>query len=313
MITIDKALNLFMIDQELNGNSEKTQSNYSQMIGYFINYVGIDKDIDSIGIEDIKQYQLYLMHKNKEYRFDVKTPKKISKTTVRSYMVHLRAFFIWLYDEEYIKTDFSKKIKPPKAPKKTVEILSEEEIETLYRAINDRTEFGLRNKCMISLMLDSGLRVSEVLTLEIDSIHFTQNVIKVNGKGDKERIVPLGLYTKRLLYKYLHGYRPMPDYPSNIVFMTQDRKPVTYDSVKMVFQRLKKKTGITRLSPHFLRHTFATRYLINEGDAFSLQMILGHTSLKMTRKYSHLASSYTVKNFKNLSTLDRLKGRNVRL
>ncbi|WP_278277829.1 tyrosine-type recombinase/integrase [Anaerovirgula multivorans] len=75
----------------------------------------------------------------------------------------------------------------------------------------------------------------------------------------------------------------------------------------------KKKTGIERLKPHLLRHTFATKYLISGGDAFSLQMILGHTSLEMTRMYSHLASAYTVKNFHNLSILDRLKGQNVRL
>ncbi len=123
----------------------------------------------------------------------------------------------------------------------------------------------------------------------------------------------MGLYTKKLLYKYLNGYRPMPEYPTDRVFLSQDKTPITEDVIKMLFYRLKRKTAIQRLKPHLLRHTFATRYLMNGGDAFSLQMILGHTSLEMTRKYSHIASSYTVKNLKNLSTLDRLKGKNIRL
>jgi len=204
-------------------------------------------------------------------------------------------------------------MKMPKAPKKTIEILSDEEIKLLYNSINDKTEFGLRNKCIISLMLDSGLRRNEVLALNFDDIHFSQNVIKVTGKGQKDRIVPLGLYTKKLIFKYLNGYRPMPEYPSKKLFLSQDKKPVSTDVVKMLFTRLKKKTGITRLRPHLLSHTFATRYLMNGGDTFSLQMILGHTSLEMTRCYSHLASSYAVMNFRNFSTLDNLRGQNARL
>lgn len=313
MLTIEKAIDLFLIDQQLKGNTEKTIKNYNQFLGYFTDYIGNGKLVNELKLYDLKQYQLYLNSKEKEYRFTTNIKKNISKTTIQTYIRALRVFARWLFDEGYIRENIALRFKLPKAPKKTIEILSEEEIKLLYGAINDRTEFGLRNKCIVSLMLDSGLRRDEVITLNIDNIHFTQNVIKVTGKGEKDRIVPLGLYTKKLLYKYLNGYRPMPEYPTTRLFISQEKKPITGDVIKMIFTRLKKKTGITRLKPHLLRHTFATRYLMNGGDAFGLQMILGHTSLEMTRKYSHLASSYTVKNFRNLSTLDKLKGQNVRL
>ncbi|WDV47374.1 tyrosine-type recombinase/integrase [Clostridiaceae bacterium M8S5] len=313
MITLTKALKLFEIDQELKGNTKETILNYQRNLKYFIDYVGSDKLIDDLCIGDVKDYQLYLSKKDREFNFKTDIKMKLSKTTIQTYIRHIRAFINWLYSEDYLTKDIGSKIKLPKAQKKTIEILSDEEIEKIYNSINAKTEFGLRNKCMISLMLDSGLRRSEVLMLDIDNVHFKQNIIKVSGKGQKERIVPIGLYTKKLLYKYMHGYRSLPYIPTARVFISQEKTPVSKDVIKMLFYRLKRKTNITRLKPHLLRHTFATKYLINGGDIFSLQMILGHSSLDMTRRYSHIASSYVVDNFVNLSTLDRLRGRKVSL
>ncbi|SNS03045.1 integrase/recombinase XerC/integrase/recombinase XerD [Anaerovirgula multivorans] len=312
MITLDKAIELFNIEQQLKGNSKITIMNYNRMLRYFMDFIGNVLVID-IEISDIKAYQIFLSSKQVDNHFNNNIEKQISKKTIQTYIKHVRVFMNWLYAESYIQEDIGSKIKLPKAPNKVIEILSEDEISILYKAINDNTEFGLRNKCMISLMLDSGLRRDEVLTLGIDNVHFTQNVIKVKGKGEKDRIVPMGLYTKKLLFKYLNGYRPMPDYPTNLIFMSQEKTPVSKDVVKMLFARLKKKTGIKRLGPHLFRHTFATRYLMNGGDSFGLQMILGHSTLEMTRRYSHLASAYTVNNFRSLSTLDKLRGQNVKL
>lgn len=313
MITIEKAKELFLIEQQLKGNTEKTISNYDRFINYFIDFVGADNMVDELTLMHIRKYQLFLSDKDKDYNFKTDLKKKISKTTIQTYMRAVRVFANWLYDEAYTDDNIVRRYKLPKAPKKVVEILSEEEIERIYNAVNDRTEFGLRNKCIISLMLDSGLRRDEVLTLGLENIHFTQNVIKVTGKGQKDRIIPLGLYTKKLLFKYLNGYRPMPDYPTSKVFISREKTPMSADMIKTIIYRLKKKTKIERLTPHLFRHTFATRYLMNGGDTFSLQMILGHTSLEMTRRYSHLASAYTVKNFRKLSTLDNMRVRNVRL
>lgn len=168
------------------------------------------------------------------------------------------------------------------------------------------SEMSLRNSCLIALMLDCGLRSNEVLSLDYDNIHISQSVIKVLGKGQKERIVPLGLYTKKLLLKYLSGYRSAPEFDTKRLFISKDLKPMTESSIKMLFQRLRKRTKIDRIHPHILRHTFATKYLMNGGDVFSLQQILGHTSLDMVRKYSHLASAYMLNIHKKCSPLDNL-------
>ena len=138
---------------------------------------------------------------------------------------------------------------------------------------------GLRNSCIIALMLDCGLRRNEVLNLDYDHIHISQGVIKVLGKGQKERIVPLGLYTKKLLLKYLSGHHSMPEFETKRLFIGKYFRPMTESSIKMLYQRLRKRTKIDRIHPHILRHTFATKYLMNGGDVFSLQQILGHTSL----------------------------------
>jgi len=134
----------------------------------------------------------------------------------------------------------------------------------------------------------------------------------VSGKGQKERIVPLGLYTKKLLLKYISGYRPLPEYETKKLFIDKTLKPMTECAVKQLFRRLNKRTKIDRLHPHILRHTFSTKYLMNGGDIFSLQQILGHTSLEMVRRYSHLASAYVLKNHKKFSPLDNIEGKKYR-
>nr|WP_243183476.1 tyrosine-type recombinase/integrase [Anaerosolibacter carboniphilus] len=310
-MTIGNAIAQFLVDQELKGNTPKTIYNYERFLDYFAEFFGKDRMVDELTLMDLKRYQLSIADKDKHYNFVTTRKKKISKTTVQTYIRSLRVFINWLYNEGYITENLGAKFKLPKAPKKVVEVLSDEEIETLLGAINPRTEFGVRNHCIIALMLDSGLRRNEVLELDFDNVHFTQNVIKVSGKGQKERIVPLGLHTKKMLMKYMNGYRPMPEYETKRLFIDQEKKPLTDDAIKMFFQRLAKKTGIERLHPHMLRHTFATKYLINGGDIFSLQQILGHTSLEMVRRYSHLASSYVIHNFRRMSPLDNIQKRNL--
>lgn len=300
---LSQALNLFKVDQELKGNTTKTIFNYDRNLTYFIEFVG-DKKVTDISLLDIKEYQLYLGKRSKIFVIASNRKETLSKTTIQTYIRHLRVFINWLYDEEYIKENIGIRMKIPKAPKKIVSILSDDEIKKVYGAINENTAFGVRNKAMISLMLDCGLRRNEVLSLELDNVHFSQSVLKVYGKGSKSRIVPMGLYTKKILYKYIYAYRMMPETSIKRVFVSQNRNVVTEDVIKMLFYRLKKKTGISRLTPHLLRHTFATRYVIDGGDLFSLQIILGHTTSDMTKKYLHLASSYTVR---VLSTLDRLR------
>lgn len=185
---------------------------------------------------------------------------------------------------------------------KSIDILTEEEIQRLFSCFNGRDFYSVRNYCIVALMLDSGLRLNEVVTLKSSKIHIVEGYIIVNGKGNKERFVPLGLNSKKALLRYL-GYIPKSEKETPL-FVKNTLIPINQSTVKQLFRKLKTKANIPRLRPHLLRHTFATRYLENGGDIYSLQLILGHTSLEMVKRYVHLIPSKTTVNFSNLSPLD---------
>lgn len=306
---LSEALKMFLIDRELKGSTEKTLENYQQQVQYFIDFTG-DIDTSDLTLELLKEYQTDLMHRDRyiEHPIIKQNEGKISKITVQSYIRQLRIFVNYLYKEEIVETDFCKKFLLPKATRKVINILTDEEKDMILNSYTEKSELQLRNKCMIALMLDSGLRRNEVIQLNYDDVNLPYNYIKVSGKGQKERIVPIGLTTKKLLIKYMNK-RSKPDLETKRLFIDKEKKPITDNAIKMIFQRLRKKTGIDRLHPHMLRHTFATDYLVNGGDMFSLQHILGHTSLEMVRKYSHLASSYIISNHRRLSPLDEMQKR----
>lgn len=306
-IFVENALEMFIDDQELKGNSPETIKYYRRVIGYFIDFYG-DKYTCDIQLQDLKNYLLDLRSRNKmeNHPFKPKNDKKIKSVSIQSYIRGLRVFLKWMQGEGYISENLHEQFKLPKATKKVIEILSDDEIQSLMSSMKQNTELGLRNSCIVALMLDCGLRRNEVLSLDYDKLHLNQGVLKAYGKGDKERIVPVGLYTKKLLHKYINGYRSMPEYETKRLFIDANKRPMSDSALKQLFLRLRKRSEIERLYPHLLRHTFATKYLMNGGDIFSLQQILGHTSIDMVRLYSHLASAYVVGRHKQFSPLDNI-------
>ena len=155
------------------------------------------------------------------------------------------------------------------------------------------------------LFLDTGLRCAELLQLSEENAHFRGQWLKVMGKGQKERMVPFGTQASKLLQRYFYYFRP-ESLIDDQFFLCLDGSPMTENAIKLIFARLAKRAGIPRLHIHLLRHTFATRYLLNGGDVFSLQQILGHTTLEMTRKYVDMvALEMTVKQ-KRFSAMDRM-------
>lgn len=312
-ITLEKALDIFIMGQELKDNTSQTIKFYKITLSYLLDFLGKDKLIVDITIQDLNKYKLSYNNKYKMSNHPLRPTedKPITKTTIQSYIRSARAFLGYLYEEGYLQTDFRKHFKLPKAPKKAIEILSEEEIRIVLSMFNEKTELGIRNKCIIALMVDSGLRRGEIVELKLDNVHLHQNLIKVNGKGDKERIVPISTYTKKLLFNYITSFRSFPEYQSDSFFLSKNRRGITKGAIKQLFTRIKQKTGIKRIKPHLLRHTFATRYIMNGGDMFTLQQILGHSDLGMVRKYVHLAGTYSVNVHKNRSTLDKMCRKNI--
>lgn len=197
-------------------------------------------------------------------------------------------------------SDLYKNIKPYKQVKKTIVVLSAEDINKLLNSQNEFTIIGLRNLLAISLMLDAGLRVSEVVNLNVDDVSKELGVIKVFGKGKKERLVPL---TDSII-KYYDKYVFLASLYSGALFLDSDTGlRMTSSGISQILRRIKKEQHFNKLHPHYLRHTFATLFLVNGGDPVHLQLILGHTTLYMTEQYLHLANQMTLRSKKNLVPL----------
>ena len=177
------------------------------------------------------------------------------------------------------------RLRLPKVPQILIEPLSDVEIAAMFSAFDANTSAGARDICMITNMLDTGIRANEVITLQAKDVHLEEEYMKVMGKGQKERIVPFGSASQKSLLKYLYHYRPEPVHSGvGNFFLTLDGYVMTYNAFRHVFNRLTNRSGIERLHAHLLRHAFAVNYLLNGGGVFSLQRILGHTTLDMVRR-----------------------------
>jgi len=291
-MTIQQALTEFQIEQQIRGNTPKTVQYYSFSVGLYARFAGFDTPLQEITLNSLRAYYLHLLERN------------ISSTTIQTYIRALRSFLTWCYQQEYISVNLSEKFRLPKAQRKAIDVLTDSEVRRLLLCFNLRYLVHLRNYCMCSLMLDSGLRLHEVVTLTIEHTHLPEGYIIVDGKGNKQRIVPLGMNTRKFLFRYL-SRRPGCA-ATDRVFLMSNLEPVTDGTLRQMFRKLKQRSGIPRLRAHLLRHTFATRYLENGGDMYALQQILGHTSLEMVKKYVHSTTRKLIPKFPEFSPLDNL-------
>ena len=292
--------------------SPKTVSWYSANLNSFRSYLSKRRLPDSIEYIDLKLLREYVLYLIKKSRFSdhPHTPAKaepLSTATIHGHVRTLRAFFSWLLREGLVEANPARDLKPPKISKKVISTLSDEEILSIIKAFNPTTSSEARNQTIFMLLLDTGLRIGELVNLKMEDVRLNDGFLKVLGKGRKERIVPIGCNAQRTLQRYLFRYRPKPANPEiNRVFLSIHGYPLTENSMKLMFTRLAKKAGVHRLHAHLCRHTFATRFLINGGDVFTLQQILGHSTLEMVRHYVNLASSHVTIQHQKFSPLDRL-------
>lgn len=202
------------------------------------------------------------------------------------------------------------KIPVPKAPQKVINTFTHEQIGKLAQACYNSNGNGYRNLTILLLLLDSGIRVSELVNINLEDVNLAEGWIKIiKGKGGKERIVPVGSVVQKSLWKYINHYRPQPlTQKVTRLFLSDDGLPLTRSSIQQMFRRCGKRAGISgvRCSPHTFRHTFAKSYLVNGGDIFSLQKILGHTSLASVRTYLNLFGIDIKKQHQKYSPADNL-------
>lgn len=284
---------MFMQEQKFRGNSKETISYYKICLNMFMDYCGSDLDVSDLDVILFKGYQLYLSEN-----------KDIKRVSVRTYSRAVRVFYRYLYFEDIIDININK-LKLIKADKEVIMPLTDIEVKQLLNSFEPLTFLGERDKLMCMLMLDCGLRRGEVVKLKLSDIDKSKRTMIINGKGSKQRIVPFGKTVKNQLMRYLALRTEKPCY-SDSLFLTIEREPITSNAIKMLFQRLKSSSGISRLYPHLLRHTFATNYILQGGNLEVLRVLLGHSSISITQIYIHLAAQMQLVNNRFDSHLDTL-------
>lgn len=216
-----------------------------------------------------------------------KSPRSVSR-----YLSAYRQFYRWLLREGVIKTDPVALIESPRVGRGIPRALTEQQVETLLAAPDPETPLGLRDRAMLELMYATGLRVSELVGLELASVNLNQGVIRVLGKGQKERLVPFGDEAHDSLKAWLHNGRPalLKGAQSNSVFVTSRKSGMTRQAFWYMVRRYALSSDITvKLSPHSLRHSFATHLLNHGADLRVVQLLLGHSDLSTTQIYTHIA------------------------
>lgn len=290
-------LDEFLSDKYADGLSKVTIEDYRNHLRRFFVFCG------DIGEPELTRQLI------RDYRVHLRDDPSINSVSSRTYLRALKVFLHWLYVEGYTETDFSLCFKLPKEEHHVIRVLSDDEIRHLLSMFPDWSFSGVRNRLLVQLMLDSGLRLSEVLNLRFGDISLSSRQILVFGKGFKERVVPISSSTCDLIHLYLRFYLSCfgEFMPGEIFLRCTDGRPLTVSAVKNFFRRLKVSSGIERLHPHLLRHTFATVYIRNGGNQAVLKEILGHTTLKMTSVYLHLSDSTLQENFDRYSPVSQLK------
>lgn len=208
----------------------------------------------------------------------------------------LRSFFNYCLQEKIITEDPTLLLETPRLRKKLPDILSFSEIEMISNAIDMSTAEGARNKAMIEMLYSCGLRVSELVNLQITGLYLEIGFIKVRGKGDKERLVPMGNIAVKQVANYLQNIRvhfPVISGYDDILFLNRRGKTLSRVMVFLIIKSLAEKAGIKKnISPHTFRHSFATHLVEGGADLRAVQEMLGHESITTTEIYTHLDREY---------------------
>ena len=280
--------------------------NWDTSIENFKNYLKLERGLSMNSIEsyefDLIQFKNFIIENSIN-----ESPKKCSSSTVKRYLYKnfsnkksrsqarsisaLKSFFNYLLFEGEIHSSPINDIESPKIENKLPEVLTEDEIRKLICSVNLDSEFGQRNKTIIEVLYGTGIRVSELTELKLSNIFFNENILKVTGKGNKERFVPLGKIASIEIKKYLNDRNKLKINSkfSDILFLNRYGRKLTRSMIFRVINDSSKNAKLEKkISPHTLRHSFATHLIRNGADLRTIQLILGHESITTTEIYTHL-------------------------
>lgn len=283
-MTLHDYLASFLMQKRIDGLAERSIADYDFLISMFIRYIGCDTKPGALLYTQVQNYILSLRNRG------------LKQATVATYIRNMKIFLRFVNKAEPLSFPVND-IKLPRVPKKVVHILEDKEILLVFDSIKSVTDWlTLRNKACVALMLDSGLRQSELCHLKLADVSFSTRNMKVTGKGSKERIVPLGGLSMQLVKAYLDA---CPFHASEFLFVNDNGQAMTSNSVRQFMKRLDKKLPF-EFSSHRLRHNFATHYLLDMYercgfmDCYQLMIIMGHSDIKTTEMYLHAAKEIII-------------------
>lgn len=280
-ISLEKAISLYLLGKQVEeGLSDNTINSYKEDIKLFLLS---NPDINSL--ENITEAHL-------ENFLIIEDQKGLSSNTLLRRISSILGFYQFLIDEGIYKGEIPK-IDKPRKEKRLPNSLTSEEIDSLFLAPNLLTDKGIRDRAILEMLYATGLRVSELLNLKMKDIDFLSRFLKVHGKGNKERIVPYSEFSGAYLDKYLSGPRKrfVKLTASNYLFLNKKGKPLTRIYLFKALKEYAKIAHIDRpVSPHLLRHSFATHLLENGASLRSVQELLGHSKISTTQIYTEVSS-----------------------
>ena len=264
------------------GLSKNTIYSYLRDLIALSNFIGEEYEINQIENINKEHIHLYL--------------KELSKTnctnSISRKLVSLRMLYIFLVKENIVKENLMSSCTLPKRDKKLPIVLSQEEMIEILDGIIVCDAISSRNRCMVELLYATGMRISELLNLTLKDLNIKMGFIKVIGKGNKERMIPIGSYVGEILEQYINDYRAEFNIKNDsLLFFNKHGQRLSREEFYSILQTIVNSTSITKkVSPHTFRHTFATHLLENGADLRSIQELLGHSDISTTTIYTHISN-----------------------
>lgn len=286
-MTLAQAMTGFDLACRARPLSENTIKDYFRTLRKFQAYVQ-----DDLTISEIKPAQVQ----------EFLASQKISSKSLLIYYIGLSAFWTWCVSEGITKKHIIRAIKPPRPEQRAIVPLTEQEIRSIMEAVKRSRRYvnnltgqtlssynpsSVRNQAIILLLLDTGLRASELCSLTIQSVNIQNRTLTVMGKGRKERHIPFSARTGKAIFRYVSSRTDVLD--TDPLFLAGGKYPLTRERLAHILKEIGDRAGVSGSYPHRYRHTFAINYLRNGGDVYTLQTIMGHSTMEMTRKYLALA------------------------
>ena len=261
--------------------SPRTLEAYQRDLKHYLSFI-VDKDV--ISLSNISQMHI------REYIRSL-NEKGLAASSIARIFSSIRSYHKFLSAENFVNENPTLILTSPKAPKKLPHVLMEEEISAIINAVVETFQFAKRDKAIIEMLYSCGLRVSELCALSLNNLYLNDDMIRIMGKGSKERLLPVGGRAKNFLNDYLIHCRPgiQKDKGSSSVFLSRNGNPLTRAMINNILRKWSQVAGISKsVSPHTLRHSFATHLLEGGADLRFVQALLGHSDISTTQIYTHL-------------------------